>query len=133
MASEPPADVVAALGGVQSAGSALDATFVTALFDALTHPSRRHVLRYASACDRPATATELADSLARRDGDDATRAHERVALLHTHLPKLRDLGLVEVVGPDGTEVDDGVADAEGGDCVVSLTTRGEAVADELYA
>lgn len=68
------------------------------LFDALSHARRRFVLQHLRSSDRPVSVDDLSSELAAWE-DDASSNHAsgRVALslLHVHLPKLADAGLVE--------------------------------------
>ena len=64
----------------------------------LAHPSRRHVLSLVSEKE-PCSVDELATSVAAREtdgppGDDQTHA-TAIELVHDHLPRLDDIGVIE--------------------------------------
>lgn len=77
---------------------------VGAAFDALKHPHRRYVLYHLSDRSEGASVGELAERIAdwEAEAEAADEANgitdlERiaVALHHTHLPKLAEIGLIE--------------------------------------
>lgn len=70
---------------------------------ALASSSRRHILRRLSRePDNTATIDELGDVLL-TDGNGRTSGDEaKIALLHAHLPKLTEAGIVDVDWRHGT-------------------------------
>lgn len=60
-------------------------------YDVLRHPRRIHLL--AALEDEPRTLEELADAVAARE--PAGRGEIRIALVHNHLPRLADHGILE--------------------------------------
>lgn len=91
---------------------------IDAVFDALGHQRRRTVLHYLR--ERPdgrSSVDELAEALADRrgNGTDDGPTPERVtaSLVHHHLPKLEDAGVVEYETETGTVryLDDPLASA----------------------
>ena len=75
---------------------------VGAAFDALKHSHRRYVLYHLSDRSEGASVGELAERIADWEAEAAGEANgitdrERiaVALHHTHLPKLAEIGLIE--------------------------------------
>jgi|AntRauTorcE11898_2_1112593.scaffolds.fasta_scaffold04069_3 hypothetical protein len=76
-----------------------DAPKVDEVYDALTHPTRREILRYLSDLDAPTPLPLLGEALHERlseAGDETVDERAlRVALVHAHLPKLDDAGLVD--------------------------------------
>lgn len=72
---------------------------------------RRRVI-YALQKDGPSTAEDLADAVVSAGLADA-RKRVLASLVHTHLPKLADAGVVEYDGPeDVVALSDGVADLQ---------------------
>lgn len=74
----------------------------TYLFSVLANPHRRHALAVLMEADSPLTLTELAEAIERREqkgSNSPTEAGQteqiRIALYHTHIPKLEKLGLVK--------------------------------------
>jgi DNA-binding transcriptional ArsR family regulator len=78
------------------------------LYRLVSRPERRYTLSYLVERDGPADAEELARVVAaRRDGHAPADAEDRqwesllTSLVHVHLPKLRNGGLVEWDRDDG--------------------------------
>lgn len=63
------------------------------LFSVLADDRRRQILQYLADHDRT-TVTDIVDSIA-VEADASTRARIAVSLVHTHLPKLADAGVLE--------------------------------------
>ena len=79
--------------------SAVDAS-ESAIYDALSNRHRRATLRLLADRRQPETLSSLVDALVEADHDRQGRTTEardwyRVALVHVHLPKLADSGLIE--------------------------------------
>lgn len=84
------------------------------LYSALTHQNRRAILRYLTDVDAPVSLRVLTDELERRLNDDGTGTRDdraiRVELVHAHLPKLAESGLVDwdghtvAIAPDVKEL-----------------------------
>lgn len=68
----------------------------TEIFELLTHQRRRHALRYLVRRVGAVHLGELAEHVALREGDPTRDRYERVltGLVHTHVPKLADAGVV---------------------------------------
>lgn len=67
-------------------------TDIDRVYDLVGHPVRRKVIRMLSAND-PVTLDALAARIAETT-DDFTEMRATVALVHVHLPKLDDAGVV---------------------------------------
>ncbi|MBX0288234.1 helix-turn-helix domain-containing protein [Halomicroarcula sp. F28] len=85
---------------------------LTETFEVLAHPHRRYVL-YHLACNSGVTGTDaLAAAIARwnvESGADRTTSIDtiRIALYHSHLPKLADAGFITVDrNSDAVELED---------------------------
>lgn len=70
------------------------------IFDVLKIERRRYVLRYLHLADHDVTVGELAEALAERASGNGTYTHRDrkrmyVSLYQSHLPKLRQAGVVE--------------------------------------
>lgn len=90
-------------------------------YDLLSHAYRRQIL-YALREDGTATTGELADAVLTAGLADA-RDRTLAALVHTHLPKLDDYGIVEYDRDDGVaSLADGVSRLEP---FLELTARRE--------
>lgn len=74
---------------------------VSAAFSLLSSTRRRGVLYAVDRGDETAVE-ELADTIASWQGSDAEASSVRVSLVHTHLPKLADAGVVEYDRDRGT-------------------------------
>lgn len=79
-----------------------EADALDTIFDLLSSPRRRHVLRCLDEYDDPLALADLADEVAVREYDrplTETSPEEvkriYVSLYHTHVPKLEDAGVVE--------------------------------------
>jgi len=81
--------------------AALNTSRLTETFEVLAHPHRRYVL-YHLACNSGGTGTDaLVAAIARwnaESGADRTTSIDtiRIALYHSHLPKLADAGFISV-------------------------------------
>lgn len=64
-------------------------------YRALTHPLRRAVLSLLHGSADPKTTLDALSERIATQFEDASEARIRSALHHVHLPKLRELGLVE--------------------------------------
>jgi len=88
---------------------------VSAAFDLLSDARRRGVL-YAAERGEQTTVEELAERISTwlSDGEGARRdSSVRLSLIHTHLPKLADAGVVEYDRERGTvELAGGATDLE---------------------
>jgi DNA-binding transcriptional ArsR family regulator len=88
---------------------------VSAAFDLLSDARRRGVL-YAAERGEQTTVEELADQIASWLDDaegDSCGSSVRLSLIHTHLPKLADAGVVEYDRERGTvELAGGATDLE---------------------
>jgi hypothetical protein len=79
--------------------------------DLLRNALRRHVI-YALRENGPATADELAEAVVSAGVSDC-RDRVLTSLVHTHLPKLAEAGVVEYDGPESlVSLSDGVTDLE---------------------
>lgn len=69
----------------------------TATFGLLADERRQHTLHYLAESVEAVRVSDLANWIARREGDHGADHDERVAtsLVHTHLPKLSAAGLVD--------------------------------------
>lgn len=95
-------------------------------YDLLSHGYRRRIL-YALREDGTATAGELADAVLAAGLADA-RDRALAALVHTHLPKLDDHGVVEYDRDDGVvALTDSVSRLEP---FLEVTARREADAEQ---
>ncbi|WP_435179953.1 DUF7344 domain-containing protein [Halorussus sp. AFM4] len=76
----------------------------TAIFGLLADDRRRRALRYLSRTAGGTDLDDLAAELALREGDASDRRRDRIraSLFHTHLPKLRDAGVVRYDPERGT-------------------------------
>jgi len=77
-----------------------DSDVADSVYDALSNRHRRATLRFLGDRRQPATVSALVDALVESDRDaldqsTEAREHLRIALTHSHLPKLADAGLVE--------------------------------------
>ena len=90
----------------ESIAQGTDATDLspTAIFGLLADDRRRRALGYLSRTVGATDLDDLADELALREGDpsDGRRDRIRASLFHTHLPKLRDAGVVRYDAERGT-------------------------------
>lgn len=78
-----------------------DPTFQNTIFEILSNPARRSLLQHLTRNPGPIPVDKLATAVAARtleiprsDVTAEQRARTLVSLQHTHLPKLRDLGIV---------------------------------------
>lgn len=76
---------------------------VDAFFELLAHPRRRFVLALLERRAEPVALEELAEELARRELDepdgeipDGETRPRLIALYHVHLPRMVDVGVVEL-------------------------------------
>lgn len=80
------------------------------LFTLLAASERRQILRHLLTRQSPVHVTELADVLVQAQSipggvvDTEREAHASIILLHTHLPKLVEAGIVEYVGDDEVQL-----------------------------
>jgi len=85
---------------------------VSAAFDLLSNSRRRGVL-YAVERGEETTVEELADRISSWLGDAHDASSVRLSLVHTHLPRLADAGVVEYDRERGTvELAGGASDLE---------------------
>lgn len=88
--------------------ASLDATDLNETFDLLTHPHRRYVLYYLTREFEAVAIDTLAAAIAGWDADHTGPIHDstavEAALHHTHLPKLREAGII-TFGPDGETIE----------------------------
>lgn len=79
-----------------SPASRAEASRLDAVFSALSHERRRYALYYLrQRPDGTASTGELAEALTERQGGDGEVETVAASLVHHHLPKLADAGLVE--------------------------------------
>jgi DNA-binding transcriptional ArsR family regulator len=76
----------------------------TAIFGLLADDHRLHALDYLSRRVGAVSFEELADRLAVREGDDSDDRRDRIraSLVHHHLPRLADTGVVRYDPERGT-------------------------------
>lgn len=67
------------------------------IFDVLNHSRRRHALQFLADRVGGVPLAEVADAVAKREGEPTDERRKRVAtgLYHTHLPKFAETGVAE--------------------------------------
>ncbi|ELZ11568.1 hypothetical protein C479_06881 [Halovivax asiaticus JCM 14624] len=76
----------------------------TALFAAFADERRQRVVASLAASLEPMSVSDLAERIAAEEGQSIPDHRERVetALVHSHLPQLQDVGLVQYDAVGGT-------------------------------
>lgn len=71
----------------------------TTIFELLANDRRRYVLQYLSQAVGAVRVSDLADQLALWEGTHTYERYERIctSLVHVHVPKLADVGVVRYV------------------------------------
>jgi len=94
--------------------AALNTSRLTETFEILTHPHRRYVLYHLASNSGAVGIEALAAAVARAEsGSDRTTSTDavRIALYHSHLPKLADAGFVTM------DRESGAVELEHSDCL----------------
>ncbi|WP_434085388.1 DUF7344 domain-containing protein [Natronomonas marina] len=70
---------------------------VSAVFELLSHHRRRISIQYLATQTGTTSVSDLADQIALLEGEHTHEHYERIctSLVHNHLPKLTDAGIVE--------------------------------------
>ncbi|MEY7849399.1 hypothetical protein AB7C87_09410 [Natrarchaeobius sp. A-rgal3] len=98
-----------------------EGAFLDSVYDMLSETRRRCVLYHLHEVEET-TVEELTRAVARREQGEPDKDHVRISLIHNHLPRLADVGVIDYERANGA-----VATTDGFDSVRETIEQSERV------